>query len=147
MPGISVRRMRWNGSMPSRRTSRRCATRVLTSARVSRKSSCWVACHCVPARRSNGTDQRWLREIVLRRRPLYGGKTVQAGLFPDLLILGNSPDTGEPPATVSQLPDGRVRLDYWNDRPEAVDVLLKAKRRVSGELGCSLRVHKHQSKQ
>src|ERR1700678_941315 len=37
------------------------------------------------------------------------------------------------PATVSQLPDGRVRLDYWDDRPEAVDVLLKAKRRVSGE--------------
>jgi hypothetical protein len=37
------------------------------------------------------------------------------------------------PATVSQLPDGRVRLDYWDDRPEAVDVLLKAKRRVGGE--------------
>jgi hypothetical protein len=35
------------------------------------------------------------------------------------------------PATVSQLPDGRVRLDYWDDRPEAVDVLLKAKRRVT----------------
>ena|SRR6266480_1789808 len=34
------------------------------------------------------------------------------------------------PAVVSQLPDGRVRLDYWDDRPEAVDVLLKAKRRV-----------------
>jgi hypothetical protein len=34
------------------------------------------------------------------------------------------------PATVSQLPDGRVRLDYWDDRPEAVDVLLKAKRRA-----------------
>jgi hypothetical protein len=34
------------------------------------------------------------------------------------------------PATVSQLPDGRVRLDYWGDRPEAVDVLLKAKRRL-----------------
>jgi hypothetical protein len=35
------------------------------------------------------------------------------------------------PATVSQLPDGTVRLDYWNDRPEPVDVLLKAKRRVA----------------
>ena len=33
------------------------------------------------------------------------------------------------PATVSQLPDNRIRLDYWDDRPEAVDVLLKAKRR------------------
>jgi hypothetical protein len=33
------------------------------------------------------------------------------------------------PATVTQLPDGRIRLDYWDDRPEAVDVLLKAKRR------------------
>ncbi|MGC2300528.1 MAG: hypothetical protein WA476_17090 [Acidobacteriaceae bacterium] len=36
------------------------------------------------------------------------------------------------PATVSHLPDGRVRLDYWDDRPEAVDVLIKARRRVVG---------------
>lgn len=35
------------------------------------------------------------------------------------------------PATVSQLPDGRVRLDYWDDRPQAVDVLLKARRRIA----------------
>jgi hypothetical protein len=35
------------------------------------------------------------------------------------------------PATVSQLPDGTVRLDYWDDRPEPVDVLLKARRRIS----------------
>jgi hypothetical protein len=35
------------------------------------------------------------------------------------------------PATVSQLPDGRVRLDYWNGRPEPVVVLLKARRRVA----------------
>jgi hypothetical protein len=37
------------------------------------------------------------------------------------------------PATLTQLPDGRVRLDYWDDRPEAVDVLLKARRRVGGQ--------------
>jgi hypothetical protein len=35
------------------------------------------------------------------------------------------------PAVVSQLPDGRVRLDYWDDRPEPIDVLLKARRRVA----------------
>jgi hypothetical protein len=35
------------------------------------------------------------------------------------------------PATVSQLPDGRVRLEYWNNRPEPVDVLVKARRRIS----------------
>ncbi len=35
------------------------------------------------------------------------------------------------PATVTQLPDGRIRLDFWNARPDSVDVLLKAKRRVS----------------
>jgi hypothetical protein len=35
------------------------------------------------------------------------------------------------PATLSQLPDGRIRLDYWDDRPEAVDVLLKARRRIA----------------
>ena len=34
------------------------------------------------------------------------------------------------PATVTQLPDGRIRLDFWNGRPDSVDVLLKAKRRV-----------------
>jgi hypothetical protein len=34
------------------------------------------------------------------------------------------------PATVSQLPDGRVRLDFWDERPEAVDVLIRARRRV-----------------
>jgi hypothetical protein len=32
---------------------------------------------------------------------------------------------------VTQLPDGRVRLDYWDDRPEEVDVLLKARRRIA----------------
>ncbi|MGD0736674.1 MAG: hypothetical protein ABR976_16205 [Terracidiphilus sp.] len=37
------------------------------------------------------------------------------------------------PATVSQLPDGRIRLDYWDDRPEPVDVLLKARRRAGAE--------------
>jgi hypothetical protein len=34
------------------------------------------------------------------------------------------------PATVSQQSDGNVRLDYWDDRPEPVDVLLKARRRI-----------------
>ena len=34
------------------------------------------------------------------------------------------------PATVKQLSDGRIRLDYWDDQPDAVDVLLKARRRV-----------------
>ena len=37
------------------------------------------------------------------------------------------------PATVSQLPDGRIRLDYWDNHPEADDVLLKAKRRVTSQ--------------
>jgi hypothetical protein len=34
------------------------------------------------------------------------------------------------PATVSQMQDGRVRLEFWNDRPEAVDVLVKGRKRV-----------------
>jgi hypothetical protein len=33
------------------------------------------------------------------------------------------------PATVTQMADGRVRLDFWNGRPDEVDVLIKAKRR------------------
>jgi hypothetical protein len=35
------------------------------------------------------------------------------------------------PATVTQLPDDRIRLDFWNGRPDSVDVLLKAKRRAT----------------
>jgi hypothetical protein len=34
------------------------------------------------------------------------------------------------PAMVTQLPDGRIRLDFWNGRPDSVDVLMKAKRRA-----------------
>jgi len=34
------------------------------------------------------------------------------------------------PASVRQLTDGRIRLDFWNGRPDSVDVLIKAKRRV-----------------
>jgi hypothetical protein len=34
------------------------------------------------------------------------------------------------PAIVSQLPHGRVRLDYRDDRPEPIDALLKARRRI-----------------
>jgi hypothetical protein len=33
------------------------------------------------------------------------------------------------PATITQLPDGRIRLEFWNGRPDSVDVLIKAKRR------------------
>lgn len=35
------------------------------------------------------------------------------------------------PATVAQLSDGRIRLDFWNGRPDSVDVLIKAKHLVS----------------
>ena len=35
------------------------------------------------------------------------------------------------PATVTQLPDGRVRLDFWDPQPEGVDVLVKGRRRVA----------------
>jgi hypothetical protein len=35
------------------------------------------------------------------------------------------------PATVSILGDGRVRLDFWNGRPDSADVLIKGKRRVA----------------
>jgi len=34
------------------------------------------------------------------------------------------------PATVTQMSDGRVRLDFWNGGPNPVDVLIKAKRRA-----------------
>ncbi len=34
------------------------------------------------------------------------------------------------PAAVAQLPDGRIRLDFWNARPDSIDVLIKARRRI-----------------
>ena len=36
------------------------------------------------------------------------------------------------PATVTQMTGGRIRLDFWNGRPDPVDVLIKAKRRKQG---------------
>jgi hypothetical protein len=100
------------------------------------------------------------RVVVIRFAPLQKGQTLRLriaetytapssyGLDGDELIFDRS--LGRPrnavvlpsgwyctssaaPATVSLLPDGRTRLDYWDDRPEAVDVLLKARRRVSVE--------------
>ena len=35
------------------------------------------------------------------------------------------------PATVSQMQDGRIRLDFWNGGPAPVEVLVKARRRVA----------------
>ena len=35
------------------------------------------------------------------------------------------------PATVTTLEDGRVRLDFWADGPEAADVLVRGRRRVA----------------
>jgi hypothetical protein len=34
------------------------------------------------------------------------------------------------PAKVTQMDDGRIRLDLWNGNPDTMDVLIKAKRRV-----------------
>ena len=34
------------------------------------------------------------------------------------------------PGRVSQMPDGRIRIDFWNERPDDVDVLIRAKRRA-----------------
>ena len=42
--------------------------------------------------------------------------------------------TSSIPATITQLPDGRIRLDFWNGRPDSVDVLIKGKRRAGGTL-------------
>lgn len=35
------------------------------------------------------------------------------------------------PAVVTQLTDGRIRLDFWNGRPDSIDVLMKARRRTA----------------
>ena len=38
--------------------------------------------------------------------------------------------TSATPATVTRMEDGRVRLEFWDGAPEAVDVLVKGRRRV-----------------
>lgn len=35
------------------------------------------------------------------------------------------------PAKITQEQDGRIRMDFWNGRPDAVDVLIKARRRAA----------------
>jgi hypothetical protein len=35
------------------------------------------------------------------------------------------------PATISQMPDGRIRLDFFNPRPDEIAVLIQAKKRKS----------------
>ncbi len=37
--------------------------------------------------------------------------------------------TSSMPAVISQEPDGRIRLSYWNPRPDNVDVFVRARRR------------------
>jgi hypothetical protein len=37
--------------------------------------------------------------------------------------------TSSIPAVITQEPDGRVRLSFWNPRPDSVDVFVKARRR------------------
>jgi hypothetical protein len=37
------------------------------------------------------------------------------------------------PATVTQLPDNRLRLDFWNDRPDSIDVLIKGRRHAASQ--------------
>jgi hypothetical protein len=34
------------------------------------------------------------------------------------------------PATISQMQDGRIRLSFWNPRPDSIDVFIKARRRT-----------------
>src|ERR1700686_2650408 len=34
------------------------------------------------------------------------------------------------PAKITQMEDARIRLDFWNGRPDEVDVLIKARRRA-----------------
>jgi len=43
------------------------------------------------------------------------------------------------PATVSQMPDGRIRLAFVNARPDSLDVFVKARRRAGGRSGFDAR--------
>jgi len=53
------------------------------------------------------------------------GRPANAVVLPSGWVLTNS----SIPATVSTLPDGRVRLDFINPRPDEIQVLITARRR------------------
>jgi hypothetical protein len=54
------------------------------------------------------------------------GRPMNAVVLPSGWVLTNS----SIPATVTTLPDGRVRLDYINPRPDEIQVLITARRRA-----------------
>jgi hypothetical protein len=54
------------------------------------------------------------------------GRPANAVVLPDGWALANS----SIPATVSALPDGRIRLDFVNQRPDEIAVLITARRRA-----------------
>jgi len=53
------------------------------------------------------------------------GRPANAVVLPTGWVLTNS----SIPATVTTLPDGRVRLDFINPRPDEIQVLITARRR------------------
>jgi len=55
------------------------------------------------------------------------GRPANAVVLPQGWMLTNS----SIPATVTTLPDGRVRLDFINPRPDEIQVLITARRRSS----------------
>jgi hypothetical protein len=57
------------------------------------------------------------------------GRPANAVVLPAGWVLTNSAI----PATVRELPDGRIRLDFDNPRPDEVNVLITARRRGSGQ--------------
>jgi hypothetical protein len=54
------------------------------------------------------------------------GRAANAVVLPPGWLLTNS----SIPATVSELPDGRIRLDFINGRPDEIAVLITARRRA-----------------
>src|ERR1035438_560324 len=102
--------MRKNGSLPSRKTSRNSATRVLKSPLASPKSCCSAACHCVWARKSTGTGRRWLQKIVPKPHHSSNVKTVPAGFFPDSYM-----ETDHAPGFHLE-PDDPISAVVWGTR-------------------------------
>ena len=72
-----------------------------------------------PARyRLEGDELVWDRSF---------GRPRNAVVLPAGFYLTNS----SIPATVSEIADGRIRLDFWNPRPDEISVLITARRRPS----------------
>ena len=72
-------------------------------------------------------EKQGFKKFVSQGNPVNVNTPANAVVLPTGWTLTNS----SIPATVSTMPDGRVRLDFINPRPDEIQVLITARRRAA----------------